>query len=272
MGRLFLKHPRNDKETLGCETCHGPGQAHIESGGRKGIEGFISFSREDRTPVEQRNAVCLRCHEKTGRLYWRGSPHDSRNVACTDCHTIMKNISVRSQLTEANIASDSQLAGTANVPDRAQLAKATVIETCGRCHIQQRAQLMRSSHMPLREGKMDCTSCHNPHGGVNDKLLKANSINETCYACHAEKRGPFLWEHAPVTESCMNCHEAHGSNHEKMLKVSKPRLCQQCHMVTEHRTQPHTRESTYVLNRSCTNCHSQIHGSNHPSATRLFQR
>lgn len=250
MGRLFLNHPRNQLERTACESCHGPGKEHVEKGGGKGAEAkLITFSKGDPTPAEQRNAVCLTCHEKTARLYWQGSPHASRDLACTNCHRVM-----------------------ATVSDRSQLAKATVIETCGQCHLQRRAQLMRSSHMPLREGKMDCVTCHNPHGSVTEKLLKANSVNENCYSCHAEKRGPFLWEHPPVTESCSNCHEPHGTNHEKLLKVAKPRLCQQCHVETRHPTRSQDPRTRFVFNRSCTNCHSTIHGSNHPSASGRFQR
>ncbi|MBI2014779.1 MAG: DmsE family decaheme c-type cytochrome [Candidatus Rokubacteria bacterium] len=225
MGKLFLKHPRTAKEALACETCHGPGKAHVEAGGGKGAQAkLITFSKADPTPVEQRNAVCLQCHQKTARLLWKGSAHESR------------------------------------------LAKATVIDTCAQCHVQRKAQLMRSSHMPLREGKMDCVSCHNPHGTVTPALLKENSVNETCYTCHAEKRGPFLWEHPPVMESCANCHDPHGSNHEKMLKLARNRLCQSCH-VEFHATTAITRATPrqFALGRSCLQCHSTIHGSNHPS-------
>jgi DmsE family decaheme c-type cytochrome len=247
MGKLFLKHPRNAKEALGCESCHGPGQAHVESGGTT-FEGLITFATKDPTPVKRRNAVCLQCHEKTARLHWQGSPHELRDVACTNCHRVMENVS-----------------------ERSQLAKPTEIETCGQCHLERRAQLMRSSHMPLREGKMTCSDCHNPHGTATEKLLNANSVNDNCYACHPEKRGPFLWEHPPVMEDCTNCHEPHGSNHEKLLKLSKPRLCQQCHVETRHPTNPQNPMSRFVFNRSCSNCHSNIHGSNHPSG-RSFTR
>ncbi len=78
--------------------------------------------------------------------------------------------------------------------------------------------MLRSSHMPMREGKIVCTDCHNPHGSYSEKLLRANSVNENCYTCHAEKRGPFLWEHAPVRENCLNCHDPHGSINEYLLK------------------------------------------------------
>ena len=72
---------------------------------------------------------------------------------------------------------------------------------------------MRTSHHPVREGKMGCASCHNPHDGNRPKMIKADSVNELCYTCHAEKRGPFLFEHAPVREDCVSCHEPHGTNH-----------------------------------------------------------
>ena len=245
MGRLFLKQPRNTKEGAACETCHGPGREHADKGGGKGVGGLITFAKNDPAPVEKRNAVCLSCHTKGPRLFWQGSPHDSRDVACTNCHKVMEDVSPRHQL-----------------------AKETVIDTCGTCHLQKRAQQMRTSHMPLREGKMTCTSCHNPHGTVTPALLKEASANETCYTCHAEKRGPFLWVHAPVGESCANCHDPHGSNHENMLKTAKPRLCQQCHIESRHPTNPYGRDSAslkFVMGRSCVNCHTNIHGSNHPS-------
>ncbi|HBH02939.1 MAG TPA: hypothetical protein DDZ42_13625 [Candidatus Rokubacteria bacterium] len=246
MGRLFLRNARNTKESLGCESCHGSGKAHVDAGGSKGVGGMISFAKDDPTPVEKRNETCTSCHTKGERLFWKGSAHESRDVACTSCHKVMEDVSPRSAL-----------------------AKPTVIETCGSCHLQKRAQQMRSSHMPLREGKMTCTSCHSPHGTVTPALLKENSANDTCFACHADKRGPFLWEHAPVVESCATCHDPHGSNKERMLKVAQPRLCQQCHIESRHPTSPYgPREAAslkFVLGRSCVSCHSNIHGSNSPS-------
>src|SRR4030095_379571 len=121
MGRLFLKQPRNMTERLGCETCHGPGKEHVDQGG--GGPGkdpkLITFARNDRTPIEQRNQVCLSCHTKGARVFWQGSSHESRDVACTGCHRVMTDHS-----------------------PRGQLAKATEIETCGTCHLERRAQQM----------------------------------------------------------------------------------------------------------------------------------
>lgn len=241
-GVLFLDHPQNDIERLGCEGCHGPGADHIESGGED-MTGMVAFGRASKTPVAARNAVCLQCHERTARILWKGSAHESRDVACADCHAVMH------EATERN-----------------NLKAETMLKTCARCHQQRKSQQLRFAHMPVQEGKIGCSSCHNPHGSPNDKLLVASSTNEVCYTCHAEKRGPFLWEHAPVSENCSNCHDPHGSNHEKMLTVAKARLCQQCHVDSRHPSRPYTTADIKQWgSRQCANCHTMIHGSNHPS-------
>ena len=87
---------------------------------------------------------------------------------------------------------------------------------------------------PGPRGLMDCASCHNPHDGSTPKMIKADWVNELCLQCHTEKRGPFLWEHAPVRENCLNCHNPHGSNHDKLLVAKQPYLCQRCHLNTRH--------------------------------------
>jgi DmsE family decaheme c-type cytochrome len=243
MGKLITDNGRAEQGKKGCESCHGPSKKHAESGGDELPP--ISFSRKSKTPIAERNATCLSCHEKTARTLWKGSTHESRNVACTDCHTVMHAVS-----------------------ERGSLKQQTVVETCGNCHAQKKAQLTRFTHMPLGEGKMECTSCHNPHGSPNDKMLIASSVNETCYSCHAEKRGPFVWEHVPVVESCANCHDSHGSNKEKMLKISRPRLCQQCHPTAHGGTTARPSDAAtvrLVYNKACNNCHFNIHGSNHPA-------
>lgn len=252
-----FKRPRTELEKLGCESCHGPAKTHAESGGEE-RGGLIVFGRKKASPVEVQNATCLQCHDKTARMSWAASTHETRDVACTSCHRLMENRSATGQL-----------------------KLATVRETCGNCHAKQRNAATRATHMPLGENKLECTSCHNPHGSPNPKLLLASSTNETCYSCHAEKRGPFLYEHPPVVENCANCHDPHGSNHEKMLKVSRPRLCQQCHQPSGHPQTPRavvtaangqptvaSADVQFVFNRECSNCHFNIHGSNHPAGDR----
>jgi len=223
-----------------CETCHGPGSEHIANGGD--ISKIGSFSK---LPAAERNAACLDCHEQGAIMHFAGSVHDAKAVSCTDCHRI-------------------HMAKPANH----LLKAADEIALCLTCHHQERSNLMKSSHHPMREGKMTCSDCHNAHGSLTDKLVASDSINDKCYACHAEKRGPFLFEHAPVIEDCTNCHDPHGSNHPRLLKARASFLCQRCHSEPRHPgtlyDQP-TLGTRAIYNRACLNCHATIHGSNHPS-------
>lgn len=233
---------RNDLERQGCEACHGPGKVHAYSGGGKGVGGMITFREKDRATVVRNNEKCLQCHQDDRRDYWDSAAHGMRNIACTSCHTLMER---RSQ--------------------KGQLSANTQMQVCAQCHQNKRSQMYRNSHMPVREGKMDCSTCHNPHGTQTQAMLKGDSPNDVCYTCHAEKRGPFLHEHPPVGENCMTCHDPHGSVRGKMLKLDPPRLCQTCHIETRHPTQAHVPGSRFVLERACLQCHQFIHGSNHPS-------
>lgn len=227
---------------VGCEACHGPGKTHAETKDDEGLN-LVRFVAETPEGIRRENNACLTCHDKGRHLYWEGSAHELEDIPCTGCHTIMEKHS-----------------------QRALLSKPTELETCGQCHRMRIAQTFRNAHMPLREGQMSCTSCHNQHGSAAGKaLLAENWPNETCYRCHADKRGPFLWEHLPATESCMTCHDPHGTVRPRMLKLTPPRLCQQCHIETRHPTEARLPTNRLVIGGACLQCHRSIHGSNHPS-------
>ena len=252
--KVFLTNPPNDMAANGCESCHGPGSEHITDVLSKSK--IISFTRDSGySPIEQ-NEICMTCHAGRERIHWRGSPHQSNDLACADCHNPMASLS-----------------------DSGLLRKEAIHDTCFGCHQKQRLEFRKRSHMPLFEGKVSCSDCHNPHGSSADSLLKADTVNKLCYQCHAEKRGPFIFSHAPVRESCLNCHSPHGSNHEMLLTTARPFLCQQCHTSRGHPNELLTRANlpgsvspdVRLLNRGCQNCHTQIHGSNHPSGVRLHR-
>lgn len=234
-------------ERVGCESCHGPGSQHAEAGGDKTAPGFATVRNFKKLPAAQASEVCAGCHKAGEQFYWDHSNHARNGVSCVKCHSIH----------------DSKSAGAGPL-----LKTSEVTQLCATCHKDKRASMARSAHMPLREGGLTCASCHNPHGTATDKMLRASTPNELCLTCHADKRGPFLWEHAPVRENCMNCHQPHGSNNDKVLASKRPYLCQRCHVATRHPSTLYDANDlagNRLLNRSCNNCHSQIHGSNHPS-------
>ena len=255
--QVFHQRPRTTLQTRSCEACHGPGAAHLES--PEDPAGIVAFTRESGAPVERQNEMCLACHAGGSRIFWPGSIHQTQDLGCSDCHNPMTNTS-----------------------SRALLRAGDVSRTCFACHPQQRIEFRKRSHMPLLEGEISCTDCHAPHGSNTDPLLRGDSVNQLCYTCHAEKRGPFLFEHAPVRDSCLHCHRPHGSNHERLLVRSPPFLCQACHAqigAQQHVNDLLTRGSLALgpqpderlINRGCTNCHAQIHGSNHPSGVRFHR-
>ena len=246
-----IQNPRSPAAARGCESCHGPGQAHVDDDAKGNIKRFGALK-----PAEV-NETCLSCHNRGAHAAWEGSTHEARNLSCTTCHSVHSPASAKSQL-----------------------AKATETATCATCHRLQVTKTERAvAHMPVREGKMSCSSCHNPHGSIsNVKNLKTgSSVAELCTSCHTEMRGPMLFEHAPVRENCATCHDPHGSSNDRMLVVRMPMLCQRCHIASKHpatlydKDQITTNKSNRMFGRSCVNCHSNVHGSNHPSG-QFFMR
>ncbi len=248
---------RSPMAILQCETCHGPANQHTKKVRGDEVRAPIrAFGKNAWTPQAEQNAVCLRCHDDTPRINWHGGVHESESVGCADCHQVH---SRRDPMADAG----------------------NQIQTCSQCHPRQKAEFSRRSSHPLRFEKMRCSDCHNPHGTFNDKLIRTASRTDLCLRCHAEKRGPVLWSHAPVVEDCTLCHYPHGSIQVALLKKRPPLLCQQCHNNAGHPSTAYSGDGLpggssavqrkFLLGKGCLNCHSQVHGSNHPSGVKLMR-
>ncbi len=242
------------KGQLQCEACHGPVGNHAKRV-KKGETRppVIRFSRDSTTPVSVQNGMCLGCHEKSMASTWHVGAHDAANVSCASCH-------------DSHVRKDPVL------------STRTQADVCYTCHVAERSQFQKPYAHPVRQGQLACSDCHAPHGSTADKQLVKATLNQTCYECHADKRGPFLWEHAPVAEDCSSCHSPHGASQPGMLKARGPLLCQSCHSQQGHPSVSYgpsglpggggTPVSSLALG-NCMNCHTQVHGSNHPSGSTL---
>ena len=269
----FLPDSRNTK----CEVCHQNSDKHTETSTRTKM-GQSADSPANPTARET-NESCLVCHGgDRSHFQWTGGPHDRKDMSCLSCHSIHHAKMLQTIATDFSSKTETEVAELINtrLPQHL-LVRPSIEETCLTCHVEERKALFqRSTHIfrtEVRNIKVGCTSCHNPHGGEGDKMLVDYTVNNVCYTCHAEKRGPFLWEHPPVRENCMNCHAPHGSNNTKLLTARVQLLCQECHihMLPRHSTTAGQALDIWSINRGCANCHGQVHGSNHPGG-RTFTR
>jgi DmsE family decaheme c-type cytochrome len=242
----------------GCESCHGPGAAHVDGGGD--VTKIVSFKK---LTAGQASARCLSCHESNHETRnFARSEHNTNSVGCTDCHS------------------------THQAKEKQGLLKAKTQDLCYSCHTEIRAEFSKPFRHRVNEGLVQCNDCHNQHGSNAGKQLKNTSAGDAvCFKCHTDKKGPFVYEHVPVkTEGCTSCHTPHGSANPRLLRVNQINLlCMQCHgpiasmgSTSGARTlQPNPSafpQPTHNISakyNACTLCHGSIHGS---SISNLFFR
>lgn len=191
--RLRLEHGQVAGQ-YGCESCHGPASKHIAMIGRGGRDKFII------NPGKEPEA-CFKCHLETQAEFHFPEHHPviEGKMNCVQCH-------------------DPH--GMDIMKPAGGLAMARLNESCAQCHREQTRPFI-FEHPALREG---CTSCHNPHGSINPKLLTVRDSN-LCLRCHAQVQRPDTLGHLFIGNSdhtkfiqygtcwTAGCHAAvHGSN------------------------------------------------------------
>jgi DmsE family decaheme c-type cytochrome len=226
---------------VNCESCHGPGSLAVQN--IKDVDGvmtcgFDTFIDLKDLPKQAQSLICLKCHSgnATFNLHnWNAGTHNMAGVSCFDCHDVHASANLK-------------------------VHPKVVSDLCYTCHQDIRAQFMLPTHHAVPEQRVSCLDCHEPHGTTTEALMKEQTVKELCTNCHAEKEGPFVYEHADLTEDCRNCHVPHGSINNGLLTVKEPFLCKQCH--AEHPMRQSNQAAT-KLDRftRCTDCHGEIHGS-----------
>ncbi len=252
---------RNDANGSMCQSCHGDATEHLKDPMK--AKPARNFGKA--MAAGQKTAVCLTCHAGNRHLvFWESGKHAQNEVACSNCHSM-----------------HGRPSATVPVAPYTTSFRPNEADLCGTCHMQIRAAIMKPSHHPIIENKIKCSDCHNVHGALTPVMLKAETVNQQCYSCHSDKRGPFMFAHPPVEENCLTCHNPHGSVYYRLLNEKLPNLCQDCHDVARHPGTPYGGAGTFnnpqtgqpnppasvntrLIARACTNCHNNIHGSNAP--------
>ena len=224
-----------------CESCHGPGKAHVDGGGD--VKKIFRFSTAS---AQQINGTCLGCHAGAHPDFER-SEHGKAGLDCTSCHSIH------------------------NFGTQVSLLKVSQPTLCYTCHTDIKPAFAQPFHHRVDEGLMTCSDCHDPHGTFGSNQLRSTADqNAICTKCHMETAGPFVYEHPVIkTEGCTSCHSPHGSPNPRLLNISNVNtLCLQCHSDLNMGAFPHAISPTGPVHNqaaqyvACTNCHTQIHGSN----------
>ena len=236
---------------VNCESCHGPGSKAVEHAEEKNVCDFKTLLPLDEFPAQAQSILCLKCHSAASTpnlTNWNSSIHAMNEVSCFSCHELHKG-------PQQKLGRDEQY------------------EVCVECHTTVKMEFAQFSHHPVPEHKMACTDCHDPHNSSNSTNLKGFQVKAVCTKCHMEYQGPFIYEHADVTEDCTNCHRPHGSPNDMLLEVSQPFLCLQCHsghnsgfMASGALNQTDRKQAFYSR---CTDCHSAVHGTDIPSSGSL---
>ena len=235
-------------------------------GGSVGFDCTTCHNPHGKVRPETRSELCLQCHSGAPTMAWHSTTHAAQGVGCVDCHNPHPNSKIQPfvNINHTSIRRPNRLPMSVDEPG-----------VCYKCHANIYARTSMPSHHPIKEGKLVCSDCHDGHGQSQGNL-KEPTVNMVCYKCHAEKQGPFAYEHPPVTENCAICHDAHGTVTNNLLLQPTTFLCLRCH--TGHRTSPLGPNHTGLLGdvgtsptlqrafySDCTQCHSEIHGSDVPS-------
>lgn len=200
--------------------------------------------------------TCIACHEKQGKQFKetthsRVSLPDEKGEGCESCH--------------GPGSLHAEAGGGKGVGGIIDIRKHP--EACFTCHMDKKAEFHLQYHHPVSEGKMSCSDCHNAHSPEVRpwSATTLEDVNEACFRCHKEQRGPFAWEHEAMREGCATCHKVHGSINDKLLVRRDSTLCLTCHTQTDYPRIGKSNHQSNRINRGVcfsAGCHVAVHGSN----------
>lgn len=221
-----------------CTGCHDGWQEHIEDPTRDNID------MPSELPPPAQGEVCGRCHLTAHQSAMvTTDPHSRADLSCSSCHTVHGNMNeylVREDLDNYCVSCHSSVAmefqrrsahpvesGNIRCVDCHDLSSIKNAEfeigfdwRCQTCHEENAGPFLYEhpvTYSHLVEGG-SCMECHEPHGSVNDRLLRQTSW-ALCFQCHNTPPGHATMHSGLGSKhDCVQCHsEIHGSFSNNLL-------------------------------------------------------
>ncbi|MBF0593627.1 MAG: hypothetical protein HQL22_01520 [Candidatus Omnitrophica bacterium] len=197
--------------------------------------------------------TCLTCHEEQGRTF-KLSPH---------ARLVQKGTENEAQGCETCHGPGSIHAENGGGKGNAIINPKKDPTICFTCHMEKKMEFRLPNHHPVLEGKMSCTDCHEVHSSdTRPSAASMEGPNETCFKCHKDQQGPFVYDHPAMSEGCTTCHKVHGSINQKMLTVRDTNLCLKCHESAGFPQLGSSSHAGRTGRGACWSCHKKVHGSN----------
>jgi len=171
-------------EGIDCQRCHGPGRRHVSA-----------VSKPGAAPDEVRAAIV-----NPGRL----SPQREMEV-CLQCHLETTHLPLPNSIQRRNRGPFSYVPGQALGDFRLSFDRATGPEE--RFEVAQAGyRTLESQCYRKSQGKLRCTTCHDPHDVPRGETAAAH-YNAVCLTCHqsALRRAVEAGTHT-ADSACVSCH------------------------------------------------------------------
>ena len=206
-------------ESVECMTCH---RVHKEE--NKHL--LVAKERE----------LCSLCHVEEGKVNF--TDHNIDNKSCKSCHTPHKakgpKLWSRDIPEEAfDYASIIDAKGKNDVlclscHYTGNVIHGKEIKTVGTLTHPTGKRVEGKVKLPLTDGKLSCTTCHNPHHAFNDrkdgKFLRKEKL-ALCATCHKDQLGVRKGAHGKIEEKrwkkgdCAACHNVHNAKGGYLSRV-----------------------------------------------------
>jgi len=172
---LVKAHQGQPFEKADCVTCHNP----HESAAPKLMQAFLH------PPFAEKQ--CDACHApaKDGKVVLTQA---SSKEICVTCHDDKAKAIESAKVQHPGAAGDCTDCHNPHASRQPGLPKTNSVAICLGCHTDQDEMLKTKKvhHQPAFQA--GCATCHTPHGGENEHLLRAKEINTLCLECHGPDR------------------------------------------------------------------------------------